>query len=210
MPRLALSFLGTFEVRLDGEPIKEFESSKVRALLAYLVMEADKPHSRERLAGMFWGESTDETAGKNLRQALSNLRNAIQDDRTDRPLLAVTPASIQSNLDSDLWLDAREFERFLTDCDSHPHRALETCDECAQRMQEALSLYRGGFLEGFFLKEADAFQDWIVVWREYFHQKAVILLEALIAHARARGETAAALAYAQRLVALDPQVGQGR
>jgi predicted ATPase len=204
MPRLKLSFIGTFEAQLDGEPIKEFESSKVRALLAYLVMEADRPHSRDHLAGMFWGESNDEAAAKNLRQALSNLRKAIRDDEAEHPLLIISPAAIQANPGPVLWLDTREFESLLSACESHPHRKLETCRVCARRMQAALSLYRGSFLQGFFLKESAAFQDWIIIRREYYHQKAIDALGVLVAYNRRRGEIKAAILHAQCLVALDP------
>ncbi|MEW6094021.1 MAG: tetratricopeptide repeat protein [Chloroflexota bacterium] len=71
-------------------------------------------------------------------------------------------------------------------------------------MEKALALYRGAFLEGFFINEADTFQDWIVVRRERLHQRAVDALHALIAHFKRRGEIKPAIAHAQRLAALDP------
>jgi predicted ATPase len=201
---LSLSFLGTFAACMNDESIREFESNKVRALLAYLVMEADRPHSRDQLAGMFWGESNDEIANKNLRQALSNLRKTIHDEQAEHPLLTITATTIQANSNSELRLDAAEFERLLAACQTHPHRMLETCSACACRMDAALALYRGGFLEGFFLKEADTFQDWIVVRREHFLQQAVDALRVSIAFHRRRGEINAAIKRAQQLMALDP------
>ena len=52
MPRLILSLLGTFQVTLDGQQVTGFKSDKVRALLAYLAVETDRPHRREVLAGL--------------------------------------------------------------------------------------------------------------------------------------------------------------
>ena len=49
MSRLTLSTLGPLQVTLDGKPVTGFESNKVRALLAYLVVEAGRPHSRDAL-----------------------------------------------------------------------------------------------------------------------------------------------------------------
>lgn len=46
MARLNLSFLGPFQVTLDSQPALGFESNKVRALLVYLAVEADRPHTR--------------------------------------------------------------------------------------------------------------------------------------------------------------------
>ena len=57
---------------LDSQPIAGFESNKVRALLAYLAIETDRPHSRDELVGLLWPEQPDATARANLRQALAN------------------------------------------------------------------------------------------------------------------------------------------
>lgn len=48
--RLSLSLLGAFQAIRDGQPVVGFESNKVRALLAYLAIETDHPHSRARLS----------------------------------------------------------------------------------------------------------------------------------------------------------------
>ncbi len=52
MSHLALRLFGSFQATLDGRPITGFESNKVRALLAYLAVEADRPHSRDELVGL--------------------------------------------------------------------------------------------------------------------------------------------------------------
>ena len=79
MPHLQLTLLGAFQATLDGQPVVGFESNKVRALLAYLAVEADRPHPRATLAGLLWPERPDCDALANLRYALSNLRQAIGD-----------------------------------------------------------------------------------------------------------------------------------
>ena len=75
--RLQLRLLGTFDPRLDGVPLKPFRSAKVRALLAYLGMEAGRPHLREALATLLWGEYPEREAQQSLSQALSNLRRLL-------------------------------------------------------------------------------------------------------------------------------------
>jgi DNA-binding SARP family transcriptional activator len=79
MAHLALSLLGPFQASLDGEPVTDFESTKVRALLAYLAVEADRTHRRDVLAGLLWPEWPDRDALSNLRYALYNLRQVIGD-----------------------------------------------------------------------------------------------------------------------------------
>ena len=49
MSTLLLSLLGSFQATLAERPIAGFESNKVRALLAYLAVEGDRPHSREEI-----------------------------------------------------------------------------------------------------------------------------------------------------------------
>ena len=59
MARLSLVFLGTFQASLDEKPITEFEADKVRALLAYLAVEADRSHRRDALTGLLWPDWPD-------------------------------------------------------------------------------------------------------------------------------------------------------
>ena len=74
MARLSIRLLGPFEVALDGEPVTGFVSDKVRALLAYLAVEADRPHRRETLAGLLWPDVPEQSARTSLRTALANVR----------------------------------------------------------------------------------------------------------------------------------------
>ena len=77
--QLVLSFLGTFEALLDGRPVDNFHYDKVRALLAYLAVESDRPHRRDSLVGLLCPDWPDRAACTNLRNALANLRTAISD-----------------------------------------------------------------------------------------------------------------------------------
>ncbi len=59
MSQLRTSFLGPFRVTRNDKDIIGFESDKMRALLAYLVIEADRPHRREALAALLWPDQTE-------------------------------------------------------------------------------------------------------------------------------------------------------
>ena len=66
MAHLTISALGEFRVSKENEIISSFESDKVRALLAYLVVEFDFPHRRETLVGLLWPDCSEEAARHNL------------------------------------------------------------------------------------------------------------------------------------------------
>jgi len=118
MARLSIYLLGPFRVTLDGEPVISFKYDHVRALLAYLAVEADRPHRRERLAGLLWPEQPDPLALSNLRYALYHLRQAIGDHQATPPFLLTTRETLQFNTASDHWLDVKAFEQHITDSES--------------------------------------------------------------------------------------------
>src|SRR5512136_1120947 len=115
MTRLVVRLLGGFRVELDGEAVYGFESDKARALLAYLIVEADRPHRRETLASLLWPDRPDAAARNSLRHTLFRVRQALagHDARggtAPAPFLFVTPMDIQFNTASDYRLDVAELE----------------------------------------------------------------------------------------------------
>src|SRR5512143_336358 len=113
MAHLTLGVLGAIQVTLaDGETAK-FRSDQTRALLAYLAVEADRPHRREALTGLLWPDEPEEAARHNLRQALVNLRKAIGDHTANPPYLLSTPDEIRFNPASNYTLDLAEFDAHL-------------------------------------------------------------------------------------------------
>ena len=196
MAHLSLSLLGPFQVTLGGEPVTDFESDKVRALLAYLAVEAHRPHRREVLAGLLWPDWPDRAARTNLRNALANLRQAIGDRTAALPFLLITRETIQFNTASDYWLDVAAF------------RASVEADQAGQpavrQLEEAVALYQGSFLEGFSPRDSAAFEDWSLIMRERLQRQALAALHRLAGYYEQRGEYEQAQSYAWRQVELEP------
>lgn len=203
MARLALSTLGPFQAALDGTTTICFPYDKVRALLVYLVVEADRPHRRESLAELLWPGQDDRSARHSLSQALFCLRRAIG-DRLETPYLLLTRDTVQFNRASDYWLDLTAFLDLLDTCARHPHRRGQICWQCAQWLDRATGLYRGGFLEQFSIADSAAFDEWAIVKREAFHRHAVQALDQLVDYHEQNGALAEATSHAQRRIALDP------
>src|SRR3989304_4045531 len=130
MAHLSMRFLGPFQATLDGNPVDGFKSDKVRALLAYLAVEAGRPHSRETLAGLLWPDWPEQAAHTSLRSALSNLRKIIADSRASPPFLSITRETIQFNPASDYWLDVTAFRASLAE-DRFPPAGIAQLEQAA-------------------------------------------------------------------------------
>jgi two-component SAPR family response regulator len=88
---LSLSLLGSFQCSVNGnDRSSSFRTKKERLILAYLAVEADRPHQREILGEMFWPGKPEGYARMNLRQALSGIRKAIQNGDAKTPFLLIT------------------------------------------------------------------------------------------------------------------------
>lgn len=68
MSDLSISLLGPFRMSLNGQPLTQFRTRSVQALLIYLVCEAERPHQREVLMDLFWPAMPLTSAQANMRQ----------------------------------------------------------------------------------------------------------------------------------------------
>lgn len=204
MPPLCLFFLGPPYVTLNSHPVDEFRSDKVRALLAYLALEADHPHRRDALAGMFWPELPDQVARNNLRLSLHRLRLALGDTGKTSLYLHLTAESVQWQGKTIVSLDITTFTTLLAKTAVHPHRRLDACPLCMISLHQAADLYQGEFLQGFFLDNNLAFSEWVLIWRERLQRQALRALFHLAEYHRRRGEHELALRYATRQLEMEP------
>lgn len=204
MARLRLLLLGALQISLDGQQASGFESVKVRACLAYLALHTNRAQNRDVLTGLLWPEQPEETARANLRQALSNMRRAISDVNADPPFLLVSRDAIQFNPDGDSWVDVAAFAALMDACDRHVHRRIEACTPCAQRLTQAVELYRGPFLDGLFVQDSVAFEEWLLLQREALHHRVLQALFQLAAYHERRGAYDEAYRHASRQLELEP------
>ena len=196
MAHLCIRLFGTFQVTIDEAPVSAFASDKVRALLAYLAVEAGQPQRRQKLAGLLWPDYPEASANANLRTALANLRTVIGDSYAAPPYLLISRQTIQFNSTSSAWIDVTSFAELSGQA------ALATLDLAA--LEQAAELYRGDFLEGFSLSDASLFEEWALLNRERYRRLVVDALRRLVDGYGQRGEYEQALPHAWRQVELDP------
>ncbi|MFC1976566.1 BTAD domain-containing putative transcriptional regulator, partial [Chloroflexota bacterium] len=205
MPQLAIRLLGPFQVTLDSQPITGFAYDKVRALLAYLAVEADHFHRRDTLATLLWPDHPPKLARQNLRQSLTTLRRAIKDKNALPPFLLIDGDTVQFNYSSHTWLDVAVFRAYLnTDDHHHLNSEIETCQSCIQHMAEAVALYRGEFLVDLLLGDCSEFETWAITCREQLHLQVLTALHHLTRHYLRRGQYSQAQTYALHQIELAP------
>lgn len=204
MSVLSISLLGGFHVEWNTHPLTEFESNKVRALLAYLAVEAERAHSRSALAGLLWPEHPERMARTNLRHVLSQLRHSLSAADNSPQLLHATHQTIQFRPNDAVFIDVQRFVALLDACQECTHRSLDQCDHCIPRFTEAANLYRGDFLAGFSLQDSASFDEWLVVRRENLHRRALELFYTLTEYHEAREAYPQAQEYALHQIALEP------
>jgi non-specific serine/threonine protein kinase len=167
---LEVRLLGKFEVKRDGKIIK-ISSRPAQGLFAYLVMTAGMTHRREKLAGMLWPDSTEESARDYLRHGLWRIRKAI-DPPTSRgksiPHLVTDDIQVSFNPESRYSLDVATLKNIRENAS-------------AKDLAAVLSVYAGELLPGFY-------EDWVLLEREHvqsvFENKMARLLSLLQGESR--------------------------
>ena len=184
-----IRLLGPPTLTVTGRPVR-LHSAKTLALLAYLVLETDTIHSREKLAELLWGESPEPRAKQSLRQALYSLRRVLGADA-----FAMSGGAVGFEPGADIWVDAVRFQGLAAG--SGDGDALDD-------LRGAANLYRGLLLEGLELLDCPTYDEWLFFRRDGLEQLVVGTLQKLVDGLLEGGDSQAAHAYAQRLVTLDP------
>jgi serine/threonine-protein kinase len=163
----------------DREVVSLNNRRRSAALLLYLAVE--RSATRDTLLGLLWPERRDEKGRHALSQTLYELRQELGEECAESrgDSLVARP---------DLTTDVTQFER-----------AVE-----AERFEEALQSYHGGFLEGVHLTPTSGFENWVDRWRAQvarLHRRA---RRAVLAERQQARDLAGALELATRWAQLEP------
>lgn len=176
----------------------EFESQKVRGLLAYLALARDRTFTRDHLAAVLWPEGDDDSARRNFRQAIYNLRQVVDPDPGEEPLLEVSRQTVTLRSGSRLWLDVDAFE-------DHLARARVSNDLRVERsLAAAARLYQGNLLAGFHLGDSAPFEEWLLGEQERLREAAIGALVQLMDHHMDAGTYTLGVEYGRKLLEIDP------
>jgi DNA-binding SARP family transcriptional activator len=160
-----------------GEAVTSL-GAKPLALLAYLVLER-RPHSRETLAGLLWGESPEVEARASLRQALKQLRDVLGETvHAERALVEVS---------DQLACDVLDFKA------AAEHEPLRASGFPVPR-----------FFEGISIRRAPEFEEWVSTTRGELQRLYHQVLGRLAREAMGQCRWRDAVELADRLLASEP------
>jgi DNA-binding SARP family transcriptional activator len=180
---LRLTTFGGVQLRRDGEPHTGAASQRRRlALLVLIASAGSRAVSRDKLLGYLWPETDGERARHALRQALHALQHALDADALflGTNALELNPAVITA--------DVVEFQDAAA----------------AGAHARVAALYRGPFLDGFFVSDAAPFEQWASARRAEFARLHTASLEALAEECGVRGDRTGAIDWWRRLAAEQP------
>jgi DNA-binding SARP family transcriptional activator len=191
---LQIRLLGTLALTWNGNLLPVPCSPKVRSLLAYLICNHDRPISRDRLVGVFWPDRSDAHARRALSQALWQIRSSL-DPVADR--LVTERDVVTFEIHAGDWLDVEAFERAANQGQTTDGLHTRSTSTHLLELSVAADLYRADFME-------NIYDDWALLERERLRERYLGVLERLILLCKQGGAYEKALAYAQRLSAVDP------
>ncbi len=176
--------LGTLDLRDPGNG-REFRAMLARpkrvALLAYLTLARPRGvHHRDTLLGIFWPETSQERARHALNQALYVLRRALGGG------VVITRGAEEIGIKAEeLWCDAAAFEAAFG----------------AGKWVEALELYGGDLLNGFYLSDCPEFERWLEDERARLRERASEAAWSLAGGAEEAGNAVEAAHWGRRAAA---------
>ena len=143
VPARSLTFriLGPVEVERDGPEI-DLGGTKVRALLALLLLHANELVSRDLLIDGLWGEQPPRAASHSLSVYVSQLRKALR-ARDSSCALLTRRGGYLFRVDPE-QVDAYRFERLAAE--GKLALAAGDAEEAAARLRSALALWHGSAL----------------------------------------------------------------
>ncbi len=187
---LECRLLGEIHFLIDARPLAPFPTQKAAYLLCYLLLYRERRHPRALLIDTFWPDRDEHSARRCLSTTLWRLRRTLGDEASSSPLLSTEGDSIGFRAGSPIWLDVAAFEQAA-------QATAQVRGQDLSPQQAAVALYRGDLMEG-------AYDDWCLIERERLASLHLQMLGKLMGFCRRHRQLPEAIAYGQRVLAIDP------
>ncbi|MGZ8370212.1 MAG: BTAD domain-containing putative transcriptional regulator, partial [Caulobacteraceae bacterium] len=143
----------------------------------------DRPRPRDALADLLWPDNDPEHARGALRRTLSTLRGGVGGD-----LIEATRDHVHLIKGPTLVVDVDRFRHLRESGD----------------LEQAVAVFRGEFLEGFGVREAPGFEDWVRAEADVLRRELTAALADIASARETTGDPAGAVQAVRRWLSLDP------
>lgn len=188
MQQIVFRLLGPPAISYKGQLIK-IPRRRSRALLYYLVS-TQSPQPRERLLTLLCGDVDEESARNTFKTLLAEVRSLLRGFDSAIEWIINDGDQLRLNPHAPLWLDTEIFEKMIAGT--------------SRNLNQAIDLYRGSFLDGFFLKDAPDFDAWVRSARDHFHRLYIKALRKLAEVYESENQFEQAISCIQMLLTADP------
>lgn len=176
MTNIKVNLFAYPEIFKDGEKIN-FPFKKAEALIFYMVLY--KQASRDTIVNLLWGDLEEAVAKKNLRNAVYSIKKIFNEEVLISPKRSVLMLNPEINVEVDI-------EKFLSSC-----------------LEESIEGYKGDFLEGFYLKYEECFEEWVLQLREYYKDLYIHKLQEIIEQYESSNDIKKLKKYCKALILVD-------
>ncbi len=189
---------GDFQVTFRGQKVGErgWLSTKAGDLFAYFITFRDATLPKDRVLEALWPEMRPDRSSGAFHTALYKMRHVLRVDGDQEKFVQARGGEYSLEKEH-FWIDADEFSRLMSECSLHSHPALERCEACATRLQEAVALYQGDYLQ-------NLYYDWVFEEQRRLQERYLEALQVLAAYQAGQGDYQQALAYGRQVLAKDP------
>lgn len=191
---MTINLFGSLRISFEGHPVTTVNTSRLRSLIAYLILHGDTLQPRERLAFLLWPASSESQARTNLRQLLHHLKRALP---AECNFLVTDHFSVGWRRDAQCAVDVVDFQVAIAEARSARTRNDHTCE--IRSLTNAAKLYEDDLLP-------DLYDDWLTPLRDEYRKRVSEVLQRLTTLFEEQKEYAAAIQCAERLMAVDPLV----
>jgi DNA-binding SARP family transcriptional activator len=193
---LKIRLFGKLSLLYNDHELECLQSAKAKELFCYLLLHRDHPHSREVLASLLWGDYTTAQSKKCFRQTLWQLQQVFHNLHTQNQihLIEADGEYLRLNPNAEISLDVGMFEKAFAPVRCLKGEQLE--NKQAQLLRDAVSLYCGDLLEGWF-------QDWCIFHRERLQSMHLAMLDKLMSYCEFHRQYEDGLSFGERLLRQD-------
>jgi DNA-binding SARP family transcriptional activator len=195
--RLEIRTFGGLIIKQGERLVESGLAHKAKALLVHLAV-TGRAYPRPVLADLLWDQGSEQQLMNNMRVLLSNMRRELG------PYVAITRESVAFDRAAPHWLDTAELAQDLAQSLSRRDATGWLSSAGLEGLAQSLRLYRGEFLQGFYLRGGRGFEDWLVLERERWHLQIEDVLRELVGAALVQGRYRLGLEHALRWVELAP------